>query len=176
MSETSQGEGWWRAGDGKWYPPGTAPPPLAPSRDASLTRQASMTLSPKASQDDAPTEQVSAWGTSSTADQGAGAPPSPPSPSSGETVVADPAPGGKPLFRKPIFWASAAAVIVLAIVAVVAAGSNHPAKPVAATPPTVSLGSAGSATRSGSTNCSGPAKGRRAAKWQRAAEDNRETA
>jgi uncharacterized protein DUF4352 len=118
-----------------------------------------MNLSQAASQDDAPTEQVSAWGASSTAGQGAGALPSPPSPSSGETVVADPAPGGKPLFRKPIFWASAAAVIVIAIVAVVAAGSKHPAKPVAATPTTVSLGSAGSATSSGSTNGSGSTKG-----------------
>jgi len=31
MSETSQGEGWWRASDGKWYPPtvgtGATPPP-----------------------------------------------------------------------------------------------------------------------------------------------------
>src|ERR1700728_5374635 len=99
MSETSQGEGWGGAGDGRWYPPGTAPPPLAPSMDASLTRQASMNLSPKASQDDAPTEQVSAWGTSSTADQGAGAPPSSPSPSSGVTVVADPASRWKPLLR-----------------------------------------------------------------------------
>jgi len=38
MSETSQGEGWWLASDGKWYPPSDAPaavslpapPPTAP--------------------------------------------------------------------------------------------------------------------------------------------------
>ncbi len=27
MSDTSQGEGWWLASDGKWYPPESAPPP-----------------------------------------------------------------------------------------------------------------------------------------------------
>jgi len=159
MSDTSQGEAWWLAGDGKWYPPGSAPPPLAPSMDASLTRHTSVNLSQDASRDDPPTEQVSAWGTSSTADQGAGAPPSLPSSSSGKTAVADPASGGQPLFRKPIFWASAAAVIVIAIAAAVAAGNNHPGKPVAATPTTVSLGTAGSATSSGSTNGSGSTKG-----------------
>jgi TM2 domain-containing membrane protein YozV len=26
MSDTSQGEGWWLASDGKWYPPATAAP------------------------------------------------------------------------------------------------------------------------------------------------------
>ena len=36
MSDTSQGEGWWQASDGKWYPPQQAeatlppPPPSAP--------------------------------------------------------------------------------------------------------------------------------------------------
>lgn len=33
MSDTSQGEGWWRASDGKWYPPESHPdyvPPAAP--------------------------------------------------------------------------------------------------------------------------------------------------
>ena len=151
MSDTSQGEGWWLAGDGKWYPPGTATPPPT-STDASLTRQTSVNLSQEASQDDAPSEQVSVGGTSSTADQGATAPPSPRRHHRGKWWLADPASGGKPLFRKPIFWASAAAVIVIAIVAAVAVGSNHPAKPVAATNTTVSLGSAGSATSSGSTN------------------------
>lgn len=28
MSETSQGEGWWLASDGKWYPPQSQPPPV----------------------------------------------------------------------------------------------------------------------------------------------------
>ena len=27
MSDTSQGEGWWLASDGKWYPPESRPPP-----------------------------------------------------------------------------------------------------------------------------------------------------
>jgi len=27
MSDTSQGAGWWRAADGKWYPPPAPPPP-----------------------------------------------------------------------------------------------------------------------------------------------------
>ena len=34
MSDTSQGEGWWRASDGKWYPPETHPdyqPPAPPA-------------------------------------------------------------------------------------------------------------------------------------------------
>lgn len=34
MSDTSQGEGWWRASDGKWYPPESHPdyvPPAAPT-------------------------------------------------------------------------------------------------------------------------------------------------
>lgn len=30
MSDVSQGPGWWLASDGKWYPPETAPQPLAP--------------------------------------------------------------------------------------------------------------------------------------------------
>ena len=32
MSDGPQGEGWWQASDGKWYPPSTAPatPPEAP--------------------------------------------------------------------------------------------------------------------------------------------------
>lgn len=29
MSDTSQGNGWWMASDGKWYPPQSAPPPPA---------------------------------------------------------------------------------------------------------------------------------------------------
>lgn len=29
MSDFSQGEGWWQASDGKWYPPETAPPGFA---------------------------------------------------------------------------------------------------------------------------------------------------
>jgi hypothetical protein len=40
MSDTSQGQGWWLASDGKWYPPGpedgavrTAPPPPAAGAD-----------------------------------------------------------------------------------------------------------------------------------------------
>ena len=35
MSDTSQGPGWWRASDGRWYPPeqqpGDAPPAPTPS-------------------------------------------------------------------------------------------------------------------------------------------------
>ncbi len=159
MSDTSQGEGWWLAGDGKWYPPETAPPPFAPSADVPLTRQTPVDLSQRASQDHAPSEQVSMWGTSSTADPGAIAAPSPPSSSSGEKVVQNPAAGGKPLFQKPIFWGSAAAVIVIAVVAAVVASSNHPAKPVAATTTTVPIGSAGSAKSSDSAAGSGSTKG-----------------
>src|SRR4051812_46007729 len=29
MSDVSQGEGWWQASDGKWYPPEQAPPGYA---------------------------------------------------------------------------------------------------------------------------------------------------
>lgn len=29
MSDVSQGPGWWQASDGKWYPPETAPQPVA---------------------------------------------------------------------------------------------------------------------------------------------------
>ena len=156
MSDTSQGEGWWLAGDGKWYPPETAAPSLATPTDASLTQQTSVHLSQEASRDGAPSEQVSAGATSSIADPGTIAPPSPPSSSSGETVVADPASRGKPLLQRPIFWGSAAAVIVLIVIVVaVAASSNHTARQVAATTTTVSPGSAGSTKGSGSTNGSG---------------------
>lgn len=31
MSDTSQGEGWWLASDGKWYPPTSSPAPFAPA-------------------------------------------------------------------------------------------------------------------------------------------------
>lgn len=31
MSDTSQGPGWWKASDGKWYPPESAATPLAPA-------------------------------------------------------------------------------------------------------------------------------------------------
>ena len=31
MSDTSQGEGWWLASDGKWYPPESSPAPAAPA-------------------------------------------------------------------------------------------------------------------------------------------------
>jgi hypothetical protein len=31
MSDTSQGEGWWLASDGKWYPPTAAPAPAPPA-------------------------------------------------------------------------------------------------------------------------------------------------
>jgi len=157
MSETSQGEGWWLAGDGKWYSPETPPP--GTSTDASLTRQSSVNLSQEASQDDAPSEQVRVEGTSSTAYQGPIGPP-PPLSSSGEMAVAEPVSRGKSLFQKPIFWGSAAAVIVLiAIVAAVVASSNHTRKHVAATATTVSLGSAGSTRSSGSTQGSGSSKG-----------------
>jgi hypothetical protein len=30
MSDTSQGEGWWLASDGKWYPPTASPAPTVP--------------------------------------------------------------------------------------------------------------------------------------------------
>ena len=30
MSDTSQGEGWWQASDGKWYPPSAVPAPPVP--------------------------------------------------------------------------------------------------------------------------------------------------
>jgi len=30
MSDQSQGPGWWQANDGKWYPPESAPPLVAP--------------------------------------------------------------------------------------------------------------------------------------------------
>ncbi len=30
MSDTSQGEGWWLASDGKWYPPTSTPAPATP--------------------------------------------------------------------------------------------------------------------------------------------------
>jgi hypothetical protein len=30
VSDVSQGPGWWRASDEKWYPPSTPPPPVAP--------------------------------------------------------------------------------------------------------------------------------------------------
>ena len=30
MSDTSQGEGWWLASDGKWYPPTASPAPTTP--------------------------------------------------------------------------------------------------------------------------------------------------
>ena len=163
MSDTSQGEAWWLAGDGKWYPPETAPPPLATSTDASLSRQPSVNHSQEASQDDAPSEQVSAEGTPSKADPDATVPHSPPS-SSADVVAADPVSGGQRRFQKPIFWAGAAAVIVLAVVAAVEASSNHTAKHVAATTTTVSLGSAGSAgsavgPRSASTNGGGSTRG-----------------
>lgn len=32
MSDTSQGEGWWRASDDKWYPPQEASPPSPPAQ------------------------------------------------------------------------------------------------------------------------------------------------
>src|SRR5271167_4596592 len=41
MSDTSQGEGWWLAGDGKWYPPETPAPPRVTSTDATPTPQTS---------------------------------------------------------------------------------------------------------------------------------------
>ena len=34
MSDTSQGEGWWLASDGKWYPPSSAPAPATPPPSA----------------------------------------------------------------------------------------------------------------------------------------------
>lgn len=160
MSEISQGEGWRLAGDGKWYPPDTDPPPLATSTDSSLSRQTSMHISQEANQDDAPSEQASVGGTSSAADPGAIAPPSSPSSSAGEMAAAEPVPGRKPLLQKPIFWGSAAAVLVIAIVAAVAVSSNHTAKPpVAATTTTVSLGSAGSTRMSGLSKGSGSTTG-----------------
>jgi hypothetical protein len=30
MSDVPQGEGWWQASDGRWYPPTQAPGPLPP--------------------------------------------------------------------------------------------------------------------------------------------------
>ena len=34
MSDTSQGDGWWLASDGKWYPPSSAPAPATPMSPA----------------------------------------------------------------------------------------------------------------------------------------------
>lgn len=38
MSDTSQGDGWWLASDGKWYPPtpGDAPAQVAPSSNEAI--------------------------------------------------------------------------------------------------------------------------------------------
>ena len=159
MSDTSQGEGWWLAGDGKWYSPETGQPPLATSTDSSLTRQTPAYLSQEASQDNAPAERASVGGTSATADPSGVSPPSSSSSSSGEMAVAEPASRGKPLLQKPIFWGIAAAVIVVAIVAAVAASSHHSPKHVATTTPTVSPGSSGSTKGSNSTKASGSTNG-----------------
>lgn len=45
MSDTSQGEGWWQATDGKWYPPeaATAPTTQQPSVEANPTSQMPVT-------------------------------------------------------------------------------------------------------------------------------------
>ena len=59
MSDTSQGEGRWLAGDGKWHPTLPAQPSLAMPTDASFPRQTSLNPSQEASQDDAPSGQMS---------------------------------------------------------------------------------------------------------------------
>jgi hypothetical protein len=38
MSDSSQGPGWWQAGDGKWYPPEKAPEPPPPPLPGSEPR------------------------------------------------------------------------------------------------------------------------------------------
>lgn len=37
MSDVSQGEGWWLASDGKWYPPELAAPPPPPPPASAAT-------------------------------------------------------------------------------------------------------------------------------------------
>jgi len=47
MSDTSQGEGWWLASDGKWYPPQSAAPPAAPPPPPVMTQAPPMAPAPE---------------------------------------------------------------------------------------------------------------------------------
>jgi hypothetical protein len=74
--------------------------------------------------------------------------------------VAAPTPGptGKSLFRNPIFWASAAGVIVLiAVVAAVAGSNNH--KGIRASSTTTTAGATGSTGSTGTTGNTGTTGG-----------------
>jgi Domain of unknown function (DUF4190) len=50
LSDASQGEGWWLASDGKWYPPESAtppPPPAPPARGSGSTPVAPVAAAPQ---------------------------------------------------------------------------------------------------------------------------------
>lgn len=106
MSDTSQGEGWWLASDGKWYPPESAthlpppPPPPAPGLESTA---------PSLIAQDVPLPPDVA---SSVADI--------PNPTAPEPK--------RPIYKRPVVVIPIAAVVVLAVaLAVVLLGTNKKA-------------------------------------------------
>jgi hypothetical protein len=131
--ETSQGEGWWLASDGKWYPPQTALPQQATAEASSLAAQESENISQQASQETAPPEQASPQGSVTSR---------------------------KPLLQRLVFWVSVAAVIILAaVIGIVTTSTNDTTgKHVAAPTTTVSPGPARASGGSSKTGGSESAK------------------
>lgn len=143
MSDTAQGEGWWIASDGKWYPPETHPDYVAPFVEApqsaepprAFEQPQSPVAAPEADTDEVapaaivgPAQSTESWSSTSstqptpseepyTATVGpgmpvAGAGPRPVGQSTTPTALQSAEPS---FWQKPVMWAAAAVMALLAI-------------------------------------------------------------
>lgn len=90
MSDTSQGEGWWQASDGKWYPPDAVPGP-DPNQTVAWKREGPA-ASPFEPPSPSPFEPAPSYGTP----PGYGTPPAGPPPGYGPPPGSGPPPAGAP--------------------------------------------------------------------------------
>jgi hypothetical protein len=131
MSDHSQGEGWWQASDGKWYPPDQAVPPVPPTQ-------------PVAPFGSPPPQPFTPAGAPSP-----GGPPPTPGPA--------PAPRKSGLGTGPIIGIVAAAVAIIAVVVFFATKDDGDKKNAAATNSSSSTRS--SSDRSSSSSSSSSSSG-----------------
>lgn len=115
MSDTSQGDGWWIASDGKWYPPEATPGPVTPPPPTPTPPP-----TPPAPTPTVPTPTVP----TPTAPPVTAAPsPAAPAPTAPPTVPTAPVEPSKPVWKRAWFIILLILVVV-AIVAVVASGGD----------------------------------------------------
>jgi hypothetical protein len=128
MSDFSQGEGWWQASDGKWYPPESAPPGFAASATPGYTAPL-------------PTAPVPT-----------GPPPMGPPPMGPPPGGPAPTPAKSGLGTGPIVAIVVAAVVIIGAIAYFATSGGGDKKNVAATSSSSSKSSSSSSKSNSSTS------------------------